>query len=117
MGEKIGVSKQTISNLENGKSPMNFTQYIAIRSVLDCEMNANPENDILPKVVAILLDSDDEDYDKYRESVNVVAATAAGGVSFVVLAGVFAALVPLSGFVLPTVSVGATWLKDILKSK
>ena len=38
LGNKIGVTKQTISNLENNKTPMNFTQYIAIRSVLDAEI-------------------------------------------------------------------------------
>ena len=38
LGEKIGVTKQTISNLENSKTKMNFTQYIAIRSVLDADV-------------------------------------------------------------------------------
>lgn len=38
LGDKIGVTKQTISNLENQKSPMTFTQYIAIRAVLDAEV-------------------------------------------------------------------------------
>ena len=44
LGNKIGVTKQTISNLENNKTPMNFTQYIAIRSVLDAEIEQNKEN-------------------------------------------------------------------------
>jgi DNA-binding XRE family transcriptional regulator len=116
MGDKIGVSKQTISNLENGKSPMNFTQYIAIRSVLDCEMTANTDNDVLPKVVTVLLDSPDDEYDRYRDPVNIVAATAAGGVAVGALAGVFTALVPLSGVALPTGIACAAWLKNILKS-
>ena len=64
LGEKIGVTKQTISNLENNKSPMNLTQYIAIRSVLDHEIQSNPENTVLPEVVAILLDNDDIDENK-----------------------------------------------------
>jgi DNA-binding XRE family transcriptional regulator len=117
LGDKIGVSKQTISNLENGKSPMNFTQYIAIRSVLDCEMNANPDNDVLPKVITVLLDSDDDEYDRYREPVNVVAATAAGGVSAGALAGVFTALVPTLKFTVPAGIACAPWLRGILKNK
>jgi len=40
LGEKIGVTKQTISNLENRKSAMNFTQYIAIRSVKEIFVKA-----------------------------------------------------------------------------
>ena len=51
LGNKIGVTKQTISNLENKKTPMNFTQYIAIRSVLDAEIEQNKENKVL---IAIL---------------------------------------------------------------
>ena len=35
LGEKIGVTKQTISDLENIKRPMNLTQYLAIRYILD----------------------------------------------------------------------------------
>ena len=37
-GDMIGVTKQTISNLENKKTEMTKTQYIAIRAVLDYEM-------------------------------------------------------------------------------
>lgn len=45
-GEMIGVTKQTISNLENKKTIMSKTQYIAIRAVLDWEI-AERENDAL----------------------------------------------------------------------
>ena len=37
-GDMIGVTKQTISNLENKKTEMTKTQYIAIRAVLDYEI-------------------------------------------------------------------------------
>ena len=37
-GDMIGVTKQTISNLENKKTPLSKTQYIAIRAVLDYEI-------------------------------------------------------------------------------
>jgi transcriptional regulator with XRE-family HTH domain len=117
MGDKIGVSKQTISNLENGKSPMNFTQYIAIRSVLDCEIETNSDNDVLPRVIAILLDSNEDEYEKYREPVNVVAASVAGGTAVGALASVLAALVPLSKIGVPVGIACASWLKDVLKNK
>lgn len=122
-GEKIGVTKQTISNLENHKTPMNFTQYIAIRSVLDYEINNNKENEVLPKVVMLLLDSDDEldedDYSKVQEVVGTVAATAVGGTPAAKLDGVFDILIKSLPFVVPIIGAiigGSTsWSKKLLK--
>ncbi len=34
-GEKIGVTRQTINNIEAGRNKLTKTQYIAMRSVLD----------------------------------------------------------------------------------
>ena len=59
LGELIGVTKQTISNLENERNPMTKTQYIAIRAMIDYEISTNPDNTTLAQVVHILLDSDD----------------------------------------------------------
>lgn len=58
LGEFIGVTKQTISNLENGRNTMSKAQYIAIRAILDHELTSNPDNDALAQIVHILLDSD-----------------------------------------------------------
>lgn len=83
LGEKIGVTKQTISNLENEKTPMTLTQYIAIRTIIDYEIQSNEENEILPKVVEVLLDKEDEysaeEYDQISKNINTIASTAAGG--------------------------------------
>ena len=38
LADKIGVTKQTISNLENIKTEMTKMQYIAIRTILDYEV-------------------------------------------------------------------------------
>ena len=95
LGGKIGVTKQTISNLENEKTPMNFTQYIAIRTAIDCEIESNKENEVLPKVVAILLDNDeldDENYSKVKDVADTVAASAVGGTSIVKLDKIFSVL-------------------------
>ena len=118
LGEKIGVTKQTISNLENGKTSMNFTQYIAIRSILDYEIETNSANEVLPKVVTVLLDSDEDVYEKYRETINIVAASAAGGVTGGLLLGVFSALLPILPLGAAAIAgsiASATWLKNILK--
>jgi len=83
LGDRIGLTKQTISNLENRKTIMNLTQYIAIRKVLDDEMESNKSNELLSKVVGLLIDNsdqlDDETYMKAQEVVNTVAASAASG--------------------------------------
>ena len=123
LGEKIGVSKQTISNLENQKTSMSFTQYIAIRSVLDYEIENNKDNEVLPKVVTLLLDSegelDKEEYSKVQEVIGTVAATAAGGISPAKLDGVFNILITSIPLVAPIIGaiIGSSknWLKKLLK--
>ena len=123
LGNKIGVTKQTISNLENRKTTMSFAQYIALRSVLDVEIASNKENDVLPKVVALLLDSDDEldddNYSKVQEVAGTVAATAADGASSSRLNDVFALLltsVPVVVPIMGAVLTGSTgWALRLLK--
>lgn len=41
---KLGITKQTISNLENQKVRISRIQYIAIRSVFECELAIKPSN-------------------------------------------------------------------------
>lgn len=83
LGEKIGVTKQTVSNIENKKTTMTVTQYIAIRTVLDYEIQEHPENEILKKSVLLLLDGTErvpkEEYLKIKESIEIIAAAVAGG--------------------------------------
>lgn len=125
LGEKIGVTKQTISNLENGKTPMTLTQYIAIRTVIDYEIQTNKDNTVLPQVVEVLLNRDEEYTDKEREliseHVKTIAATAAGGIAGASLAAVSTGL--LGGFLgVPFAAIGgivasSAWLSKIMKDK
>lgn len=79
LGEKVGVTKQTISNLETGRTQMSKIQYIAIRTVLDYEAQSNQN---LAKALHLVLD--DHNATKAEHKVNedkvktVAAATAAG---------------------------------------
>lgn len=59
LGDQIGVTKQTISNLENGNTTMTKTQYIAIRTVIDYEILSS-NNTTLRTVVDALLNSDED---------------------------------------------------------
>jgi transcriptional regulator with XRE-family HTH domain len=132
LGNRIGVTKQTISNIENGKVRLTQTQYIAIRSVLDYEVKMNPENVVLPQVIVLLLDSndneimDDEKEEQIKTAVETIAATAAGGIAGAQLATVSGAVLgPVIALVAGPVGIiggvvaGATlgWLAPIMKNK
>ena len=122
LGELIGVTKQTISNIETRKSTMSKTQYIAIRTIIDYEIAEHPENELLAKVVTILLDSDDtpEDKQKAKATIEMLDKTSKSAISSGALAGVGALLAVLaSPVVAPAIDsailASSKWLKKILK--
>ena len=122
LGEKIGVTKQTISNLENEKTRMTLTQYIALRSIIDFEIQTNKDNSVLPQVVEVLLNNYDEYTEEEREevteNVKTIAATASGGITGDSLAAVSAKLLGMALSGSPAhVITSAVWLAKILKSK
>lgn len=43
LGNKIGVTKQTISNLENQRNRMSKTQYLAIQMVISQKIATTPK--------------------------------------------------------------------------
>ncbi|MBR4034296.1 MAG: helix-turn-helix transcriptional regulator [Clostridia bacterium] len=64
LGEKIGVTRQTINNIESGRSTLTKTQYIAIRCMFDAEI-ANSPNDT--QMVSSLLDMLIDNPDAYTD--------------------------------------------------
>lgn len=93
-GNKIGVTKQTISNLENNKTPMNLTQYIAIRAVLDYETRTNePRFAIIKNVLNELLDKDNElqgeDYKKFKDALAATSRSVSKDTDLKTLEAVF----------------------------
>lgn len=80
-GEKIGVTRQTINNLEANK-PKKFklsrTQYLAIRRVLDEEMMASPKDmEMVQTILEVLVDHPDDypedERDKVLHKANLIA--------------------------------------------
>ena len=74
-GERIGVTRQTINNIEAGRNKLTKTQYIAMRSVLDAEIAAYPEEtEILRLILDVLVDNPEkykeEDREKLRSAVS-----------------------------------------------
>ena len=58
LGERIGVTRQTITNMEKSATlAMTKTQYIAIRAVLDYQIEET-KNSALADAITILVDAD-----------------------------------------------------------
>lgn len=68
-GERIGVTRQTINNLEAKRNKLNKTQYIAMRAVLDAEMAASPEDtEILKCLLEVFIDNPEKYDSRDREA-------------------------------------------------
>ena len=79
LGDKIGVTKQTISNLENKKTVMTKTQYIAFRSVMEHEIRNKNDTTYLLEIAAAILDLDslsDIKYERISEAMAFVSSAA-----------------------------------------
>ena len=101
---------------------MTLTQYIALRSIIDFEIQTNKDNSVLPQVVEVLLNNYDEYTEEEREevteNVKTIAATASGGITGDSLAAVSAKLLGMALSGSPAhVITSAVWLAKILKSK
>ncbi len=104
----LDVSKQTISNIENHRSPITKMQYIAIRSVIEEEISRRPDDEkvYLSNAISLLLDEHDEiskeDKEKALNETKLLAAATAGGAA--ALAGATAASMTIgSASLLPVV--------------
>lgn len=68
--EKIGVTRQTINNIESGRNKLNKTQYIAMRSVLDAEIKSFPDDTkMLQILLEVLVDNPQNYSEEVRETI------------------------------------------------
>ena len=120
-GDMIGVTKQTISNLENKKTEMTKTQYIATRAVLDYEMEENPNREMLKAAVNLALHSDEvSEEDQKKIQAFVFGAQKTGLDSAAVIAGIGAIIgvVAAEAITSPAlVAASGAWLAKLLKNK
>lgn len=116
LGNRIGVTRQTISNieknalLEHNKLTMSKTQYIAIRAVFAREIYETDNTD-LQKVLQHLVDSPmaSSDYESLMEQVEQVrvdsTAVRKQASTVALLRGLAAVLgVAFSGYLIPTIA-------------
>lgn len=110
LGEKVGVTKQTISNLETGRIDMTKMQYIAIRTVLEYEAKTH-DNKNLEQAMHLVLDDIDSSKAQQAENeqkVKAAAAAATEGVGDEILADIL-------GVVASMAFIGITsWLSKII---
>lgn len=131
LGDRIGVAKQTISNLEHGNPKMTKLQYIAIRSVFESEANErfDEEKENLLKILYLVCDNYEDISEEQRnealEAAMVVAGATASGVvaasTIKILTGSLAsvgliAAVPTGLPVVATLATGS-WLTKMLREK
>jgi transcriptional regulator with XRE-family HTH domain len=108
LGKRLGVTKQTISRLENKKVIMNRTMYIAVRAVLDEKCSEN-NNDILRRALPILLREgegeklSEKEYIHIRKTLETIAAASSGNADKGILSSILARAVSF----IPSLAVGS----------
>lgn len=70
LGDKLGVSRQSINKIESGKSGLSKTEYLLLRRVLDDEITAvGEEKTMLPIILEVLVDHPERYQAEEREEV------------------------------------------------
>lgn len=122
-GDMIGVTKQTISNLENKRTAMTKTVYIAIRAVLDAEINENHEDSPLANMVHLLLDSEELSEEAQEKAKNAAAYAASARRLGLGTAAITTGITALMGILFPTTAligltgITSSWLLQIINDK
>lgn len=62
-GRRIGVTRQTVNNLEGKRNKLTKAQYIAIRSSLDVEIRQHPEDTAMLRLILDVFIDHPERYD------------------------------------------------------
>lgn len=129
-GERIGVTRQTINNLEAKRNKLNKTQYIAIRAVLDAEMTKAPEEtEMLRCLLEVFVDNPDkyneEDRKELLAKANMLTPSILAGTTsrkdvskaLMGAAGAMGVVFDMAMPILGAAIVGGSWLAAILKDK
>ena len=118
-GDMIGVTKQTISNLEKKTIAMSKTQYIAIRAVLDYEIEKrkNDENDCLESTVNLCLNSRGIPAEKMIHAQSYLRGTRGNTVKKKTMIAVLAALVGATAIATLNKSSSNDWLGGIINNE
>ncbi len=75
LADLIGVSRQTINNIENQKSPMSATQYVAISAMLDWRQKEKPGLNNVIEAVLMMEDDDQPGDEEYKPNFKIIDDT------------------------------------------
>lgn len=131
LGNRLGVTKQTVLNLEHGKPVMSKIQYIAIRAVFETEANVREDEEkknLLTVMDLIFNDANKVSDKKRKDALDAARVMANATVSskdkaMVVktMAGALAGIGLASGALVPIAGVAAgsltAWLVTMLKAE
>ena len=70
-GDRLGLTRQTINNLESGRNKLSKVQYIAMRSILDDEIRSysdDSEMDMLKDILEVCVDNPEKYTDEERKA-------------------------------------------------
>ena len=106
LGKRLDVTRQTIYNLERGKPKMSLVQYLAIRKLLEIEIELQPDNKALAQAVIVLLDDEEIPEDELKE-LEIKLKTITKGMSRTTDRGVALQLVVQTvGLAVPAIAAG-----------
>ena len=83
-GDRIGVTRQTINNIESGRNKLTKTQYIAMRAVIDAEIIKHPEEtEMIKNLLDMLIDHPEKysktEYNELLEKANLLSPSILAG--------------------------------------
>ena len=78
LASEIGVTRQTVNNLESGRGRLSKTQYMALRCLFDDEMETHPEEtEMLATLLEVFVDHpekyDEDKRKQIRDSITLLA--------------------------------------------
>lgn len=113
LGDMVGLSKVTISNIENKKCPLTQIQYIAIRSVIDYEIKEN-KNEKLGKVMNFIYNTNGMSETDRQKALAFISGTSNMKMDDKTFNAGLAALI---GTTVTVVGTAALWIAKVFKSK
>ena len=125
-GDKVGVTRATINNLESGRTKLSKTLYIAMRSVLDVEIKNYPdETKTLQLILETFVDHpekySEEDKKKFLDKLNILTPSVLAGAATrkdvsaeAMKFAIGSALAAVTPAVIGVGLATATWLIDLL---
>ena len=78
LADELGVARQTVSNLETGKSPMTKLQYLALRTVFSAEIARREDRD-LARIIKTLVDDGKPTLSTAMQALAVITGALASG--------------------------------------